>query len=304
MKFYVSKNHDRLNGRPFTPELAVDNVCLNPLYSARISKKSAAKVLLDSGAFQDRKKTQRISPEQALDRQLQYEIRQGFQSELLVSYDRIVDEASGSSGRNKKRVSYYTAAKYVEQTIDGAKYLADSRRDLLPRRLVLSCQGVTTPQYLNCVREVASFAEPSDVIGFGGFCIIGQQRSLSKKFLRVVERALPLLKRRRIQRIHFFGVGYFPALVRANALCRKMGIDPSYDTSSYEFNGVMGRVFDPGVGRREVACYPENVGMATVFPKRDKGTLYDPCQAALLNIRLVQNFWDELNRMPLASELS
>jgi len=32
LKFYVSKNNNRLNRRPWVPEYITDNLCLNPIY--------------------------------------------------------------------------------------------------------------------------------------------------------------------------------------------------------------------------------------------------------------------------------
>ena len=288
MYLYVSKNHNRLNGKPFAPEEIGERVCLNPKYPAVVKAGRGIKVLLDSGAFQDRKKQQRLTFSDALTRQLDFEIDHGFESELIVSYDRLVDEADGTSGRNKKRVAHSTATRYVKETVDAAAYLVDHRRDLGERNLVLSCQGVNSRMYLQCMDDILEMAEPEDVIGMGGFCIVGQRRRLASEFFQVLEGALPRLVKTGIKRLHFFGVGYFPVLVRANLLCRRAGIVPSYDTSSYEFNGTMGRVFNPLA-----------VSLNDVLPKADKRKLYHPADLALMNIRLVQNFWDEVNALPL-----
>jgi len=96
MYFYVSKNHDRLNGKPFRPELVGERVCLNPKYRATVDTRRRPKVLLDSGAFQDRHADKRLTFGEALTRQLDFEEERGFTSELIVSYDRLVDEAEGS----------------------------------------------------------------------------------------------------------------------------------------------------------------------------------------------------------------
>lgn len=284
--YYVSKNHDRLNAKDFQPELVNDRICLNPKYGATLGRPEQVKVLLDSGAFQDRQKHERLTFQAALNRQTAYEEDRRFTSELIVSYDRLVDETAEAKGRTKKRVSYRTAEKYVQETVDAGKFLADQRRNLRPRRLVLSCQGTTAPMYLDCVKEILSFSEKEDVIGFGGFCIVGQRPSLKGQLFTVLEQTIPRLKRKGIKRLHFFGVGYFPVLVRANVMCRRAGIEPSYDTSSYEFNGVVGRVFDP-----------IRPGISQVFMKPDKRALYHPADLAALNIRLVTNFWDEVNAM-------
>lgn len=292
MQYYVSKNHNRLNGRQFSPEMMHNRICLNPKYAASVSP--AAKdtmVLLDSGAFQDRNSEARLSFSGALTRQLEFEDKQGFRSELIVSYDRLVDEEEGASGRNKHRVSSQVANAYVEETINAAKFLADQRDDLAPRQLVLSCQGISLDQYVECVKEVLSFATADDAIGLGGFCIIGQKKRLCSQYYAILEQVLPLIKEHGINRLHLFGVGYFPPLVRTHAMCRQYGIQPSYDTSSYEFNGVIGRVFNP--------LAP---GVSQVFRKDDKHYLYHPAEIAKMNIRLVANFWAELDRLPILDE--
>lgn len=290
MHYYVSKNHNRLNGKTFSPEKINPHVCLNPKYGADVRSTPTAKVLLDSGAFQDRQKDSRVSIQAALSRQLVFEEKQGFTSELLVSYDRLVDESEGT-GRNKKRVAHATAKKYVEETIDAAKYLADEREQLNPRRIVLSCQGTTVPQYIGCLKEILKFAEPDDVIGFGGFCIVGQRKSLSDQFFKILGQALPLIHKKQIERVHLFGVGYFPVLVRAHVMCRKAGITASYDTSSYEFNGVLGRVFNP--------LAP---AMSPVFMPKDKHSLYHPAEIAKFNIAMVSDFWRRLNEVEPVDE--
>ena len=286
MQYFVSKNHNRLNGKPFQPELVNPRICLNPKYPASVIKAAKPEILLDSGAFQDRQREQRLTFSGALQRQLDFEERHDLRADMLVSYDRLVDESPGSPGRSKRRVYHALAEKYVKETIEAAEFLVDQRRDLKPRRLVLSCQGTTAPQYLRCVDEILEMTEPGDVIGFGGFCIVGQHKRLAKQFFSVLEAAVPKLKKHGITAVHFFGVGYFPVLVRAHVLCRAAGIEPSYDTSSYEFNGVLGRVFNP-------------LARATpmVFPPPDKKVLYHPADLALLNVRLVTNFWKELNSL-------
>src|SRR5439155_12832075 len=103
----------------------------------------------------------------ALNRQLSYEESVGFLARFLVSYDWMVDESfpEGGKGKNKRRVGYRTSERRVEETVNAAKFLADQRHDLGSRRLVLSAQGITVPQYLNCVKQILSFADSGDVLG-------------------------------------------------------------------------------------------------------------------------------------------
>lgn len=156
MQFFVSKNHNNLNRKPFSPETETSRICLNPKYGVRLTKPpKSLEILLDSGAFQDINDQMRLTFEGALDRQLAFENRVGFTSKYIVSYDRIVDETFNEDGKRvKSRVDGRTARRYVDQTVDAAKFLADHRKELKPRRLVLSNQGVSAGQYTRCVREV------------------------------------------------------------------------------------------------------------------------------------------------------
>jgi hypothetical protein len=275
-----------------------------------------ANVLLDSGAFQDVKSDQRLSFEAALDRQLQLEQKEGFVSEMIVSYDRLVDEKNDEQlGRIKQRVSYGDACQYVEETIDAAKFLVDQRNDLKPRELILSNQGVTVRQYVDCVKEILSFSSEQDVIGFGGFCITGRKPSLKKDYYAVLEESLPLVQAKGIRRLHLFGIGSFDILVRTHFLCRSFGIEPSYDTSSYEFRGLFGEVANPseavsptGVSEEmcplcnktvDLAQTLEKMKLTKTFFKEDKYSLYPPVDLALFNIKLVSFFWNELNKVPV-----
>lgn len=295
MEYFASKNHNRLNHRAFTPEKVSSHICLNPSYPVTLGQSPGRlNVLLDSGAFQDTAAHERLSFQAALDRQLCFEREQQVSANYLVSYDRIVDETPTIQGhRKKRRVPSQIADRYVSQTIDAAKFLSDHRRELEPRRLVLSNQGISPDQYVDCIKEVLRFAEPSDVIGLGGFCIIGQVPRLTADYFEVLRRALPLLKRRRIRRIHVFGVGVFSVLIKTHVVCSLTGIVPSYDTSSLELNAVFGRTFQPdtrGIG-------PAGVHLTSVFTKEDKYKLYHPCDWALLNIKIVNEFWRELNQI-------
>jgi hypothetical protein len=293
VEYFVSKNHDMLNGRPFAPEKSTPRVCLNPKYPVSLSSGTRnVYVLLDSGAFQDLKATERLSPRQALNRQLDFERRVGFESKFIVSYDRIVDESPTVQGhKRKRRVDSTLAGRYVDQTIDAAKFLADNREGLTPRRLVLSNQGVTVEQYVDCVKEILRFSEPTDVVGLGGFCIIGQVPKYSKDYFAVVKRILPMLRRRKIRRMHVFGVGVFKTLIKTHVMCSRFGVIPSYDTSSLELNAVFGRVFRPdldGVG-------PSGVHLTTVFDKDDKYRYYHPRDWALINLNAVNALWRSIN---------
>jgi hypothetical protein len=278
-------------------------------------------VLLDSGAFQDVKLDQRLNFKEALNRQLQFENSQSFVSEMIVSYDHLVDEKNDEQlGRIKQRVSYEEACDFVEETIDAAKFLTDQRENLLPRKLVLSNQGVTVSQYIECLKEVLSFSQEDDVIGFGGWCIVGRIPSLKKDYYAVLEEALPLMRAKGIRRLHLFGIGSFDVLVRSHFLSRSFGIEPSYDTSSYEFRGLFGEVANPSEVVSPLGAVQESYSLCNneidssmqrlekmklskTFSKDDKYSLYPPVDLAEFNIKLITYFWREINKIRIPNKI-
>lgn len=243
--FYVSKNHDRLNGRPFTPEFISNHLCLNPMYKTSIER--PVHILTDSGAFQDVDSATRLSFSDALDRQLEYEKRVGYVSEYIVSYDRLVDEQLIDGEKTKQRWGFDAAEEAVIETVAAARYLASKRRQLHPRKLILSSQGVTIEQYVRCAREIINTMETSDCFGFGGFCIIGQRRNSTtpdgctfpEQFVQIFEQVVPMLAASRVSRAHVFGVSYLPALRQIIPIAKRYGIALSIDTSSIEVNSVI-----------------------------------------------------------------
>lgn len=281
MRYYASKTHNRLNGREFTPE-AETAVCINPYYKVTI--KGPAPFIIDSGAFQDVGAESRITPQEALRRQLDFErtvTPEGRPAYAIVSYDRLVDEQNIEGTQIKRRVTEEEGQQYVRETIEAAEYLASMRDALAPRKLILSCQGTTTAQYLDCIRRVLAVAIPGDIIGLGGFCIISRSKDAERQFYEVIEQGLPMIAEAGITEVHIFGVGMTRALIRAEKQAQHHGIALSYDTSSYEVNAVFGRVFDPARG--QLCC---------VFDKAQKGTDYIPEKLARFNIRMALAFWD------------
>lgn len=228
-----------------------------------------------------------------MERQLAFEKKIGRSAYALVSYDRLVDEQMEGGEQIKKRVTGDTAEQYVTETIEAAEYLS-SRRERLPgRRLVLSCQGSTAEQYLDCLKEVLQIARPGDIVGLGGFCILSKSKTYENQFYEVIREGFPCIKRAGVDRVHIFGMGVFRALVQADIWARMNGLECSYDTSAAEMNAVFGKSFDPVQGQ-----------MRQIFSKSHKNKGYRSADLALLNIRLIDNYWSELAKMPLPEEFS
>ncbi len=188
-----------------------------------------ARVIQDSGAFNDaclllreegRRLTliqqARLSFKEALLRQEQHAARFGYidQIEARASYDVLIDEtwtqeASGLLTRTKKRWSETDAALAVEETVAAAAYLHQHRHGL---PCVLSAQGVTPQQYLSCVQRLLPFFREGDVLGLGGWCILGRLHSLLPAFRETMRLVIPFAKREGIRRVHLWGVCFAEAL--------------------------------------------------------------------------------------------
>lgn len=291
MRFYVSKCHDTLNGIEYSPETVTPYLCLNPYYNASLKPHSRVRYLLDSGAFQDVKTENRLTAEQALSRQLAFEKRVGRKAESIVSYDRLVDEQVKDGVQFKERVSSSIGKEYVNETVENAKYLCSQRKRLGDRRLVLSCQGADDRQYMDCMKAILDIAEPRDVIGLGGFCILSKSVKYETEFYNVVNKGFPLIRDRGIKRVHIFGMGVFRVLVQTDIFARMQGLECSYDTSSPELNSVFGKCFNPVEGM-----------MANVFSKVHKMDGYVPAELAMANVRLITDFWEEMGRMGLPKD--
>ena len=196
-------------------------------------------VLLDSGAFSD-PANNRLSAEEALKRQIDWESKAAqifkknkYHVAYLCSYDYLIDETWVEGSRTKRRWSVEDAESAVEETIRNAHYLSKTRSRLSPRKLILVCQGVDFNQYLYCIDRVLEFAEPGDVIGFGGWCILGMPIGAKwrETFFRVIEAAAPKLRSQSIDRAHIFGSLYLPCLGGALWLCDRYKIHLSVDSS-------------------------------------------------------------------------
>jgi hypothetical protein len=206
--------------------------------------------LLDSGAFTDVATDKRLTPADALRRQLQWETLAAakwdapYISEAIVSYDRLIDEKHVAGRRKKCRWSVADAAAAVAETVHAAQYLAAHREELRPRKLVLACQGVDAQQYEDCVRQVLQVATPADWIGLGGWCILGWFRTWIPVFWEAARRVLPLIAAAGVRRVHIFGVLYRPVLAPLLWLCDSLGLTLSTDSSA----PILAPCF-PGQGR-------------------------------------------------------
>lgn len=193
--------------------------------------------IIDSGAFTD-PWASRLTSEQALTRQLAWETEAGqrwgypWQAYALVSYDLLIDEVWAGGEKIKRRWSIKDAEKAVKETVAAAQYLASQRENLSPRRLILSAQGVDAIQYRECMAEVLSVATPADIIGFGGWCILGRMTSWLPEFWRTLRLTFPMIAGAGIKDVHIFGVLYQPALGGMLWLADQYGLSISTDSTA------------------------------------------------------------------------
>jgi hypothetical protein len=193
--------------------------------------------IIDSGAFTDSLDS-RLTPEQSLERQLAWEDKasqlweHNWLAYGLVSYDVLIDETWSSGERKKQRWSINQAEWAVRETIESARYLAGKREELKPRRLILSCQGVDSIQYRECMTEILKVSIPDDIIGFGGWCILGRMTRYLPEFWRTLRATFPLIQEAGIKDIHIFGVLYQPALGGMLWLADRYGLRISTDSTA------------------------------------------------------------------------
>jgi hypothetical protein len=193
--------------------------------------------LLDSGAFSD-SPSERLNLEQALERQLQWEIRASekwgndWMAYGFVSYDLLIDETWLPGGKRvKRRWSVRRAETAVTETVAAAAYLSSQRERLQPRKLILSAQGVDAIQYHECTQGVLQYARPEDWFGFGGWCILGLRKSLLPEFWKTLYLVMPEIKKAGITNVHIFGVLWEPALAGMLYLADDYNLSLSTDST-------------------------------------------------------------------------
>ena len=238
IRFYCGIGEKSYNHHPV---VAGPYACVSPVSGSDIKKVNSIAipegtcVLQDSGAFNDaclhlrgthRQMVvitqSRLTLKEALIRQEQHAKHFNYegQVEARASYDVLIDEtwiekATGLS-RIKKRWSETDADLAVEETVAAAAYLNEHRNGIA---CVMSAQGVSPKQYLACTERILRYMRPGDILGLGGWCILGLRRSLLPVFRQTMRLVIPLLKREGISRVHIWGVCFAEALGELLWLC-------------------------------------------------------------------------------------
>lgn len=301
--FIVSKNHDRLNRREFSPETITGWCMVNPHHRS-VTVSGDVEVVTDSGAFQEKDMLARLTPDAALDRQLKFErsttkdgrvrFPRGFS--VVVTYDMLVgvDEAMVDGKRVKRRGTEETAAVAVAETIRSAQRYHE-RRDEVRGAIAYSAQGATLGQYMSCVEALLPLIRPGrDWLALGGFCIIGMQPTLKPLFIAVCREVAPLLKARGIHHAHVLGVGVTDALVEAAVIFAAHGVGFSTDNSGIEQNSIMGKVWSEQHMLRWKGASP----WVKVYGKESKQAAdgYHPVDLAMSNTRAFAGWFGRQGR--------
>jgi hypothetical protein len=245
IRLYCGVCEDDWNGFPVeVGKLA----CVSPIYGKTLKSKSVNYVKLspstqvviqDSGAFCDGP-GQRLSFSAALKRQITHASRFGYADRLShrASYDLLIDEKWRYGQRYKSRWSEAEAWEACIETIRAAQFLS-AHRGGLP--CILSAQGVTPQQYLKCVHSILPYLQAGDMLGLGGWCILGKYPSLLPVFRQMLHLVIPFVGSEGIKQIHLWGCLYAPALGELLYLCDQYGIILSVDSVGPSLRPVFGR---------------------------------------------------------------
>jgi hypothetical protein len=227
--------------------------CVSPVYGRddsdtvteasrrnKIYVPSDALVIQDSGAFSDGPKHRKTYTE-ALQRQIEHAKYYRYDSQIThrASYDLLIDESWQNEFRHKERWSEEAGKFAVKATVEAAAYLDAHREKNIG--CIMSAQGVTADQYLECAGKVLEYVDVDrDIFGLGGWCILGKRPSLLSVFRETISLVIPLLAAHRVKRVHIWGVCFPEALGELLYLCDQHHLRLSTDSVGPSTKPVMG----------------------------------------------------------------
>ena len=212
--------------------------CIAPVYGSTEQTKREnsvkipiyTKVIQDSGAFSDGPGS-RLSLSEALDRQIKHGQKYDYDEQIThrASYDLLIDEVWTNGNRYKRRWSENDAWAAVNETIQAAKYMSKNYQG----GRVLSAQGVTDKQYLECSTHIMEWFDcQSDIFGLGGWCIAGKMPSVMREpFDDTMTLVIPFLAGAGVKKVHIWGVTDVDFLGPLLYLCDDAGLKLSTDSS-------------------------------------------------------------------------
>lgn len=252
INFYCGVNETDWNHLPVMPGPLA---CIAPVYGRtektrvtnRVKVPRNTKVIQDSGAFSDGPNC-RLSFARALVRQIRHAQQFGYIDQVthVASYDLLIDERWQDGARFKARWDVNEAMIAVNETVNAARWLCGHRKQIARwypnlEGLILSAQGVTPAQYATCAESIYPLIRPGDVLGLGGWCIVGKMPAqMLPNLIETMRRVIPAAANAGILRAHVWGVIYPPALAWVGLLCDQHGIDLSTDSAGPTLNPVFG----------------------------------------------------------------
>jgi hypothetical protein len=245
IRLYCGLSEKSWSGVPVSPG---PYACISPISGRSqrtkretcLSVPSGVQVIQDSGAFSD-SWTERLTFGQALDRQVLHADKYGYSDKVSfrATYDLLIDEVWHEGNRFKRRWSVSDAESAIEETIQAAAWL-DMHRD--GKSLAISAQGVDAPQYLRCVQRLLPYLRGNDILGLGGWCIIGKMsRQMMPVFRETIDLVLPFVAAQGIKSVHIWGVIFPPALAHLLQVAKENGIFVSTDSAGVSLNPVRGQ---------------------------------------------------------------
>lgn len=242
VRFYCGINEKRWNHHPVAPgpDACISPVCRRAATTNSVVVPGGVEVLQDSGAFCDNW-SKRLSFQAAYDRQRAHADRYGYARQIThrASYDFLIDEVwDGDGNRHKRRWTEADAERAVDETIAAADFMARQEDDVAH---ILSAQGVTARQYLQCVECIVPLLAPDDILGLGGWCVIGKwPRQMMPVFRFTLRLVVPYLAKHNVRRVHIWGVIYPPALGELLWMCDQHGLTVSTDSAGPSRNPAFG----------------------------------------------------------------
>ena len=292
IRFYCGLNETAWNG--ITPEPG-EYTCIAPVCGRKEDATEADRrntvfvprttlVIQDSGAFSDGPKN-RLGYEGSLERQIAHAERYNYVDLIThrASYDLLIDERWSNGFRHKERWSEEAGQFAVKATVEAAAYL-DKHRDSR-YACIMSAQGVTPAQYMECAKKVMSYLRDNDIFGLGGWCILGKKPSLMSVFRQTMRQLIPFLSHQGVKRVHIWGVCYPPALGELLSLCQEYGIEVSTDSAFPCMAPAFGN-WGFGSWRERDPCI-----LATC------STWFRTHRARTTNTRLASALWDKRSKM-------
>jgi len=241
-ELYVGINETKWNHHPVAPG---PFACISPVYGAstrtkkenRVSVPTSAAIIEDSGAFCDGP-GDRLGFQSAYERQLDHSTKYKYIEQVthVASYDLLIDEKWQDGQRRKERWTETEAQDAVNETVAAADWMRCHRT----APAVLSAQGVTATQYLDCTKAIVPMIRDKDVLGLGGWCIVGKMPAQMMPVFRETIRTIVPFVARKVHWLHIWGVCYAPALGELLWMCDQYGLKLSTDSSGPQVRPTRG----------------------------------------------------------------